>query len=73
MSLEDRNAAIIEVIMQELGVDDIEELPAAVMALKRAAEQSVRLDECRCMRVPKKDGKFTIYRNPWCPEHRIRQ
>jgi len=61
-SLEERNLAIIETIMQELGVSDIEELPAKVHELKEAAEQSgagdglhscfcgdrIPLDEYRC-------------------------
>lgn len=60
-SLEERNLAIIEV-MQELGVSDIEELPAKVHELKEAAERHglgdglhsclcgdrIPLDEYRC-------------------------
>ena len=37
-SLEERNLAIIETVMQELGVSDIEELPAKVIELKAAAQ-----------------------------------
>jgi hypothetical protein len=44
-TIEERNLAIIEVIMLELGVSDIEELPAKVIELKNAAEQGVHLTE----------------------------
>ena len=39
-TLEERNLAIIETIMLDLGVSDIEELPAKVHELKEAAEQA---------------------------------
>lgn len=38
---EQRNLAIIEEIMIELGVSDIEELPAKVREIKEAAEQNM--------------------------------
>jgi hypothetical protein len=46
-SLEERNLAIIETVMQELGVSDIEELPAKVIELKAAAQQRLQSDGAR--------------------------
>lgn len=43
-SLEERNLAIIETVMQELGVSDIEELPAKVLELKAAAQHAGAMD-----------------------------
>ena len=49
-SLEERNLAIIETIMQELGVSDIEELPAKVIELKAATQLRVQSDVCPACR-----------------------
>lgn len=43
-NLEERNLAIIETVMNELGVSDIEELLAKVIELKVAAEHALALD-----------------------------
>jgi len=47
-------------------------LPCCVFKFQ-AVEYSVQADECQCMRVPRKGGKITIYRNPYCVTHGIRK
>jgi len=43
---EQRNLAIIEAIMLDLGVSDIEELPAKVHEIKVAAQHRMKSDVC---------------------------
>ncbi len=51
MSLEERNLAIIESVMQELGVSDIEELPAKAHELVESRRTLRALDEVHAERT----------------------